>query len=452
MKDENRIEVRHLGVTVKVTREHASRFIIPDYTSGKRVRHVRTSEASARDKAKEICEILARGKQEERAILTNDDLRYNIRKAMETMETVGLEIRQGSELLVKALKVVPANELVDAVQFYSTNKPNKPLCRLTVTQGIAGFKAGHRASAIRKQNLSNYLEQFARTFGSQEIADIEQMEIENWFASQSWSAKTYNDNLQMTSQFWKHAIKSRWALKNPVAEIKRLKVADAPVKIYTPDALQKQLFNLRLKAPELVAVAALGAFGGVRIREISRLDWTQLNEALQTGYIEMSGDQTKTGKSRNVPVSDSLKAWLLAYRKESGPIFPRHWLEKTKRHQDRLNELGRYIQKKTKVKWQSNGWRHSFGTYHFKLHGDPHATITAMGTGIQKLDRYYVSKAQMVTQAMAAEWFNIYPEPTGEILPLLPPNETSTPSACENAKVALSYARTPNSIFSSRRG
>jgi hypothetical protein len=81
MKDENKIEVRHLGVTVKVTREHASRFIIPDYTSGRRVRHVRTSEASARDKAKEICEILARGKQEERAILTNDDLRYNIRQA-----------------------------------------------------------------------------------------------------------------------------------------------------------------------------------------------------------------------------------------------------------------------------------------------------------------------------------------------------------------------------------
>jgi integrase len=92
------------------------------------------------------------------------------------------------------------------------------------------------------------------------------------------------------------------------------------VKIYTPDALQKQLFNLRQKAPELVAVAAVGAFGGIRIREISRLDWTQLNQALQTGFIEMSGDQTKTGVSRYVPVSDNLKAWLLACRKESGPV------------------------------------------------------------------------------------------------------------------------------------
>jgi hypothetical protein len=111
-------------------------------------------------------------------------------------------------------------------------------------------------------------------------------------------------------------------------------------------------------------------------------------------------------------------------------------LEQTKRHQDRLSELGRYIEKKTKVKWESNGWRHSFGTYHFKLHGDPHATITAMGTSIAKLDRYYMSKAQVVSKAMAAEWFNIYPEPTGQILPLLPQNETGTPIACANAKGA----------------
>ena len=442
MKDENRIEVRYLGVTIKVARENDSRFIVPDYTTGKRVRHVRTSEAAAKEKAKEICEILARGKADDRIILTNVDLRYNIRKAMDAMASVGMEVREGSELLVKALKIVPADELVDAARFYSANKPDKPLRDVTVNEGIADFKASHRAGEIREQNLSNYLDLFARSFGSRIIVDIEQTEIEKWFVGHEWSEKTYNDNLQMTSQFWKHAIKSRWAVKNPVKEIKRLIIPETKVKIYAPDALQKQLFNLRLKAPELVAVAAVGAFGGIRIREISRLDWTQLNQALQTGFIEMSGDQTKTRKSRNVPISENLKAWLMAYRKESGPIFPRRWLEKTKRHQDRLNELGRYIEKKTNVEWQSNGWRHSFGTYHLKLHGDPHATIKAMGTSLEKLDRYYTSKAEVVTEAMAAAWFDIYPEPTGEILPLQQPNETGAPSACENAEVALSYACT----------
>lgn len=63
-----------------------------------------------------------------------------------------------------------------------------------------------------------------------------------------------------------------------------------------------------------------------------------------------------------------------------------------------------------------------------------------MGTSIEKLDRYYMSKPQVVTQAMAAEWFNIYPEPTGQILLLHPQNENGTPFPCANAKGVLSYA------------
>jgi integrase len=439
MKNKNRIEVHHLGLTIKVTRENDSRFIIPDYTGGKRIRHVRKTEALAREKAKEICEILAKGKIEDRAIISNNDLRYAIRKGMEAMAAVGMEIRQGSELLASALKIVPADELLLAVQFYSKNKPDKPLRRFTVNEGIADFKATHRASVIREQSLSYYLELFARNFGNRVIADIDQNEIEKWFAGRKWSAKTYNDCLQMTSQFWKYAIKNQWAVKNPVTEIKRLRIIAAPIKIYTPDVLRKQLSNLLQKVPDLVPVAVIGAFAGVRIREISRLDWTQLNEALQTGFIEMNGDQTKTGQPRYVPLSNNLKAWLLACRKESGPVFPHRWFEKTLKHQDRLNELGRYIQRRTKVKWQSNGWRHSFGTYHFKLHGDPHATIAAMGTSIAKLDRYYTSKAQIVTQTMAAEWFNIYPEPTGKILPLHSQGETDAASQGENVS-------TPNGI------
>ena len=402
---------------MRIKRENPNRYIIPDYTSGQRVRHVRTSESAAKEKAKEICETLARGKAEDRIILTNDDLRYDLRRSMELMQSVGVEIRQGAELLVAALRIIPADELLAAAQFYKANRPNRPTRHLTVDQVITDFKTNHRAGAIRKQNLSNYLELFGREFGKREIATIERIEIEKWFNAHSWAPKTYNDNLQMTSQFWKHAIKSGCATQNPVTEIERLTVPRKPIKIYTPDTLQKQLFNLRQKAPDLVAVAALGSFGGVRIRELARLDWTQLNEALQTGFLELSGDKTKTGESRYVPISDNLKAWLLANRKESGPLMPSRWLEKTAKHLDRLNELGRYIARKTRVEWQSNGWRHSFGTYHLKLHGDPHSTIAAMGTSIHKLDRHYTSKAQVVTKETATEWFNIYPQSTAKAAP-----------------------------------
>ncbi|HEU5124499.1 MAG TPA: hypothetical protein VFW05_10590 [Verrucomicrobiae bacterium] len=60
-----------------------------------------------------------------------------------------------------------------------------------------------------------------------------------------------------------------------------------------------------------------------------------MNEALQTGFLELSGDKTKTGELRYVPISDNLKAWLLVNRKESGPLLPPRWLEKTAKTSDR---------------------------------------------------------------------------------------------------------------------
>src|SRR3569833_3780180 len=121
---------------------------------------------------------------------------------MEQMQSVVIDFRQGAELLAAALRIVPADELLAAAQFYKANRPDKPLLRLNVNQGIMEFKTNHRASAIRKQNLSNFLELLARKFGFREIVDIDQVEIENWFAGQSWSPKTYFVFFLLFCLFW----------------------------------------------------------------------------------------------------------------------------------------------------------------------------------------------------------------------------------------------------------
>jgi hypothetical protein len=59
-----KIKVRHQGIVLEITQEKENRFIIADYSSGQRVRHVRTSEAEAREKAKKICEATAAGKKD----------------------------------------------------------------------------------------------------------------------------------------------------------------------------------------------------------------------------------------------------------------------------------------------------------------------------------------------------------------------------------------------------
>ena len=64
------IEIKHKGITFKVTErvsikngERYKDYVIVDYTSGKRVRHVRASLDEAKQKAKDIAEALASGKR-----------------------------------------------------------------------------------------------------------------------------------------------------------------------------------------------------------------------------------------------------------------------------------------------------------------------------------------------------------------------------------------------------
>jgi integrase len=361
------IEVQHKGVTIKITSSESLKngvvyksYQIADYITGKRKRWTFADVDKAKKKAKEIAESKAVGQS---TLITLAPLEQAIQTALEALTPTATRIDRAAYIFADACRSVEPSEIVAACRYWREHRPDKKHHRTTVNEGIKEFVVYHRANTTRKQNVSNCLNLFARKFGNSVIADIQQTEIEKWFVGHEWGAKTSNDYLQMTSQFWEYAMKSGWAIRNPASEIKRQKVARLPVAIYTPDALRKQLYNLRRNAPELVATAVLGAFGGLRISEIGRTDWTQLNQALHTGFIELSGTQTKTGESRYVPVSHNLKAWLLACRKESGPVLPPCWLAPTKRHQNRLNELGRYIARKTGVIWQSNGWRHSFGTY-----------------------------------------------------------------------------------------
>lgn len=427
-----KIEVQHKGVTIKITSSESVKngvvyksYQIADYITGKRKRWTFADADKAKKKAREIAEAKATGQS---TLLTLAPLEQAIQAALEALTPTATRIDRAAYIFADACQIVEPNEIVTACRYWREHRPDKKLRRTTVNEGIKEFAAHHRASATRKQNISNYLNLFAREFGDSVIADIKQIEIEKWLSGHQWEAKTSNDYLQMTSQFWKYAMRNGWAIKNIVSEIPRLKVAHKPVTIYTPDALQKQLYNLQTNAPELVAAAAVGSFGGVRIKEIAKTTWEQLNQALQTGFIELSGNQTKTSEPRYVPLSNNLKIWLLAYRKDSGTVLPQYWLKPTKRHPDRLNELGRYIARKTKAKWQPNGWRHSFGTYHFKLHGDPHATITAMGTSLDKLNRNYMSKAQIVSKQLAADYFAIVPRTEQTDVPPPKPKAAAEPA------------------------
>jgi integrase len=146
---------------------------------------------------------------------------------------------------------------------------------------------------------------------------------------------------------------------------------------------------------ELVPYLAIGLFAGLRAAEIEKLDWSRINRWNRT--IEVTAENSKTGRNRLVEISDNLFAWLQPCEKFEGRVAPMNFY----RRKDQLLELAEI------TKWPDNGLRHSFGTYHYAFHQN--APKTAAELGHESTKMLFKHYRKPVTKAEAAEFWNIMP-------------------------------------------
>lgn len=276
---------------------------------------------------------------------------------------------------------------------------------------ITQFDADHKPGAVRKRNLMHILNRFALKFGTRLTAEIDTIEIERWMNGHKWGPKMWNDVRQALNQFWKYCVKRlKCATINPAADIPVKTVPRSIVPIYQPDELQEMFDGLADEAVELIPAVALSGFAGLRLSETARLTCEQVRAAIKVGHLEIKTWQAgKTLQARMVPIQPNLKAWLEKYLPKSGPVLPERWTQPTKTKENRMDELGRYIERKTGVEWRANGLRHSYGTYRFKITSDAGEVIDEMGTSLRNFERHYRKRSKIVTRETAEAYFGISP-------------------------------------------
>lgn len=276
----------------------------------------------------------------------------------------------------------------------------------SVSVAIARFKADHHAGESRKRNVAFYLEHFGYEFGDRNVSQVETLEIERWMNGKGWGPKTLNECKQALGQFWRYCIQSKWAATNPATAIRTRRVPRHLIAIYSTDELRAMLDGLAKRRPLFVPTVAIGAFAGLRISEIARLTWPEVNKGLECGHIELTPHHVgKTGIARLVPILPNLRAWLEAHRQQSGLVLPETWKNK----KAKLGELGSFIARLSGVAWKENALRHSFGTYRFKAVDNVGQVCDEMGTSIQKFEKHYRSRCKTVTTETACAYFTISP-------------------------------------------
>lgn len=292
--------------------------------------------------------------------------------------------------------------LVAAAEAGKGKQPVKKLVR----EGITTFLQDHTAGIHRTKNVAFYLGHFRALFGERFVNDLTELEITRWLNDRNWGPKTFNDCRQILSQFFKYAIKCRpqWTTENPVAGIRTKKVPRSMVPIYTPEELKTMLRNLAKRRALFVPAIAIGAFAGLRISEIARLQWPDVHAALERGHFELTPEIVgKTLEARTVPMLPVLRSWLEKYRQENGPVLPKVWKKKA----GRLSDLGKFISRLSKVPWKSNALRHSYATYRFKIVGDTGQVVDELGTSLRYFENHYRSRSKLATVQSAGGWFGI---------------------------------------------
>ena len=245
------------------------------------------------------------------------------------------------------------------------------------------------------------------------IEEIRAVEIDDWLRGLSLSPQSQNNYRAVVHAFFEYAVRRDYAKTNPAAKVDKVKLVDKPAAIFTPE----QLAALLPKAgADVLPVLAIGAFAGLRMAEIFRLDWAEVD--LERGYIEVTARKSKTSQRRLVKIEPNLKEWLLPFKGKTGPVFVAN-----RRKEGKVvhgNEsLWRDRREPVMVAanlsaWPENGLRHSFGSYHLSHYGD--AARLALEMGHTTTKEIFAHYRELVRQEDAARYWEIRPLPPVKIV------------------------------------
>lgn len=285
----------------------------------------------------------------------------------------------------------------DAVAFYLSHleqtKRAAPL-RAAVEELIANRrKAG--ASEVYCYDLALRLGRFAASFHDRNTAQIATEDIDCWLERLGVASVTRNTYRRDLITLFSFCVTRRYAASNPAAQSQRAKEVSAPVGILTSTQLA---LLLESSVPSVVPYMALGAFAGLRVAEIERLDWAEID--LQAGLIEVTAKNSKSARRRLVKILPNLKAWLGPLRKATGPIVPRN-LRSLLLKSRRAAGLSQ---------WPPNALRHSYASHHIAHFSD--AAALALELGHTHPGLIFVHYRQVVKPTDAKHYWEIIPSIT----------------------------------------
>jgi integrase len=337
-------------------------------------------------------------KQGEDFFALSEDERREVAANLPELRKHGVSLTEAVRFAVKHLRPEGRTKTVQAV----------------VTELVTSKEQRFERGDLRERSYRDFrlrAERFADGFEGRIASEVSGAEIKSWLGGLKLGPRSNQNYLAVLGEVFKLATQRRYIAFSPIEELTDIDrkelcgnggEANEP-SILTP-AQAESLLKAALAHPELELLGAvtLALFCGLRTEELKRLDWEAVKLTETPALVTIGAKIAKKRRIRHVEIPANAAQWLSLVPDRAGPVSRNiHFND----HQKRFKKLLTFAGFKT---WEANAMRHSFGSYHYALHGNPLETSRLLGhrASDQVLFDHYRALA---TKAQAEAYFAIRP-------------------------------------------
>ena len=224
--------------------------------------------------------------------------------------------------------------LVDVVEYYNDNFSTGDVKRTLLADGITHYTSDLNFlnnSKVHRDQFSRRLKNFGTAYDGKFLDQIKRDTIVNWLKAK----RRFDENEEWVNQseirnehaclraFFNHCVREKLLRVSPMADMKAPDVDMGEVVILSNDEVRALLREAQaVDAGSTMPYFIMATFLSIRPEEIQRLDWKSVHLGEEgrhgCGVIKVKGKGK--GRTRQVAVNPTAKAWLLHYQLDEGPI------------------------------------------------------------------------------------------------------------------------------------
>ena len=286
--------------------------------------------------------------------------------------------------------------------------------RQMVDELIASKAQRFERGDLRQRSFEDFrhrAEKFAEGFDGRIAAEVSAAEIKKWVDTLHNGVRSNKNYLAVIGEVFKFATQKKYVAFSPLDDLTdtdRKELCGGgddgiEPSVLTPDEAER-LLKAALDNPDLGLLGAivLALFCGLRTQEIQRLEWSQVRFSESQPVVTIGAKIAKKRRIRHVEISANAVQWLSIVPECTGTVTQ---CRDRNEYQKRFRKLLGFAKFEH---WESNAMRHSFGSYHYALHGNPLETSRLLGhkASDQVLFDHYRALA---TKTQAEAYFAICP-------------------------------------------